>query len=226
MVSGRKKILIFSDENVNKEQLDNNVVLTLIKLKTNERFDQNTEIFAEIFDPQSRFSLDSLNVSGMIISNEIVALYIAQLLSHPQSHHFYEDLLIKNFESEEILIDFDVRKAKEILEINDDLTFNSKLEFINSLYKASDKEYLPIGFVGMNNKKTLLEAATSLVDGAKNVASQLINTVTSALTLSDNATDSPIDKTNILIMDNNIRKQEKLVINPDTIIILVHYHKK
>lgn len=226
-IKGRKKILILSDETASDEQLDNNVVLTLIKLRTCKEFDKNIEVYAEIFDPQSRFSLNSLNITGMIISNEIVALYIAQLLVNPESHHFYEDLLIKNFEGDDILIDFDVRKAREILNISDnDILFNSKLEFINSIYKASNYEYLPIGFVGLKENKNILSAITSTIDVAKNVADKLINTVTSALTLNENEADSPIDRSNILIMDSNIRKLEKITITRDTIIILVHYHNK
>ncbi|MBR6071529.1 MAG: hypothetical protein IKP77_01695 [Acholeplasmatales bacterium] len=53
----------------------------------------------------------------------------------------------------------------------------------------------------------------------------MINTITNALTLSDSPTDSPINKSNIQILDYNIRKQEKIVVKNDTIIILVHYHK-
>ena len=220
-----KKVLILSDENSNEEQQDNNVFLTLIKLKTNEKFDKSTELYAEIFDPSSRFSLESLNVSGMIISNEMVALYIAQLLTHPTSHKFYEDLLLNKYDSTDIFLDFDVRKAKELLNINDEIVFSSKLEFISSLYESSNHEYLPIGFVGKDLKKNfIMESITNVVEGAVNITDKLVTSVTSALTLSDSATDSPINKSNILILDNNIRKQEKIVITKDTIIVVVHYN--
>ena len=222
---GRKKILILSDENSSLEEQDNNVFLTLIKLKTNERISKDVEMYAEIFDPSSRFSLNSLNIDGMIISNEMVALYIAQVLTHPKGHKFYEDLLIKNFESEDTVIDFDVRKATELIDLKEELTFNSKLEFINALYDASNHEYLPIGFVGKHNKKTLLSPITNVIDSAKNVADKLINTVSSAISLNESPTDSPIDKTNIDIMDYNLRKKDNIVINKDTILIVVHYHK-
>ena len=223
---GRCKVLILSDENSSLEQQDNNVFMTLIKLKTNEKFDKNTELYAEIFDPSSRFSLESLNVSGMIISNEMVALYIAQLLTHPTSHKFYEDLLLNNYDTNDIYLDFDVRKAKELIKFDEELTFNSKLEFISSLYKSSNHEYLPIGFVGKNLKKNMIfESISNVIEGVVDVKDKIVNSVTSALTLSDSATDSPIDKTNILIFDYNIRKQEKLTINKDAIIILVHYNK-
>ena len=223
---GRKKILIFSDDKASLEEQDNNVFLTLIKLKTNERISQDVEMYAEIFDPSSRFSLNSLNIDGMIISNEMVALYIAQVLTHPYGHKFYEDLLIKNFETSDTLIDFDVRKAKELMVVDEPITFNSKLEFINSLYEASRHEYLPIGFVGKNGKKTgILSSVTNVIDQAKNVTDKLINTVSSAISLSESPTDSPIDKTNIDIMDYNIRKKENIVVDKDTILIVVHYHK-
>ena len=222
---GRKKILILSDENSSLEEQDNNVFLTLIKLKTNDRISKDVEMYAEIFDPSSRFSLNSLNIDGMIISNEMVALYIAQVLTHPKGHKFYEDLLIKNFESEDTVIDFDVRKATELIDLKEELTFNSKLEFINALYDASNHEYLPIGFVGKRNKKSLLSPITNVIDSAINVADKLINTVSNAISLNESPTDSPIDKTNIDIMDYNLRKKDNIVINKDTILIVVHYHK-
>ena len=182
-------------------------------------------MYAEIFDPSSRFSLNSLNIDGMIISNEMVALYIAQVLTHPKGHKFYEDLLIKNFESEDTVIDFDVRKATELMDLKEELTFNSKLEFINALYDASNHEYLPIGFVGKRNKKSLLSPITNVIDSAINVADKLINTVSNAISLNESPTDSPIDKTNIDIMDYNLRKKDNIIINKDTILIVVHYHK-
>ncbi len=225
-IKGRKKVLILSDENASIEEQDNNVFLTLIKIKTNEKYTKDIELYAEIFDPSSRFSLDSLNVSGKIISNEMVALYIAQLITHPTSHEFYEDLLIKNFESEDTPIDFDVRRAKELIKFDDSnkLTFDSKLEFINALYESSNHEYMPIGFVGKKDNKSLIENVTSVVNAAVNVTDKMINSITNALTLSDSATDSPIDKSNIMMLDSNIRKQENLVIDPDTILVLAHFN--
>ena len=224
-VNGRKKVLILSDENSTEEEQDNNVFLTLIKIKTNEKYNNDIELYAEIFDPASRFSLDSLNVSGKIISNEMVALYIAQLLTHPTSHEFYEDLLIKNFETEDIKLDFDVRKARELIDFKKDekLSFASKLEFINAMYDSSNGEYLPIGFVGKNFGKSIIENVTSVIGTAVNVTDKMFTSITNALTLSDSATDSPIDKTNIIILDSNLRKADKLEIDEETIIVVAHY---
>nr|MCR5350179.1 NAD-binding protein [Acholeplasmatales bacterium] len=207
--SGRKKILILSDENVNDDELDNNVFLTIIKLKTSTELSKNVEIYAEIFDPQSKFSLESLNVDGMIISNEMVSLYIAQLLTHPEAHKFYEDLLVKNSDND-LLVDFDVRLASELIKFENEITFDSKLEFINSVYKASNNEYLPIGFVGREEKKNLLTNVQNLAQSALDVKDKLVNSVQSALTLTDVKTDSHIAKSNIEIMDINLRRQEKI----------------
>lgn len=224
---GRKKIMIFSDERASIDEQDNNVFLTLIKLKTNERISKDVEMYAEIFDPSSRFSLNSLNIDGMIISNEMVALYIAQVLTHPTGHKFYEDLLIKNFESEDTVLDFDVRRATELMNVENDLVFNSKLEFINALYDASNEEYLPIGFVGKIDKKKfdILSSVTNIVDTAKNAKDKILSTISNAISLSESPTDSPIDKTNIDIMDYNLRKKEEIKITKDTILIVVHFHK-
>jgi len=219
---GRKKILILSNENSSADELDNNVFLTIIKLKTNTKFDKTIEIYAEIFDPQSRFSLLSLNVNGMIISNEMVSLYIAQLMTHPDSHKFYEDLLINNYETNNNLFDFDLRFAKELLNIESEITFNSKLELINSIYKASNNEYLPIGIVGKIEKNGIISNLNKIVETSKNITDKLINTVQSAISLTDNQADSPINKSNIQIFDKSIRRLEKISINKDTILILVH----
>jgi flavorubredoxin len=71
----------------------------------------------------------------------------------------------------------------------------------------------------------IMESITNVVEGAVNITDKVVNSITSALTLSDSATDSPINKSNILILDNNLRKQEKITVNKDTIIVLVHYNK-
>nr|MCR5349828.1 hypothetical protein [Acholeplasmatales bacterium] len=60
---------------------------------------------------------------------------------------------------------------------------------------------------------------------ALDVKDKLVNSVQSALTLTDVKTDSHIAKSNIEIMDINLRRQEKIVIKEDTVIILVHYNK-
>lgn len=102
------------------------------------------------------------------------------------------------------------------MDVNEDLVFNSKLDFINALYEASNHEYLPIGFVGRIDKKQgIISAVTSsvanVIDSAKNITDKLVNTISSAISLSDSPTDSPIDKSNIDIMDYNIRKRKILL---------------
>ena len=90
---GKKKILILSDNNADEENVDSNVFLSLIKIKANQELSKDVEVFAEIFEPSNRFSLESLNISGVIIANQMVAVYMTQLLCHEESHNLYEDLL-------------------------------------------------------------------------------------------------------------------------------------
>ncbi|MCR5461650.1 MAG: hypothetical protein K6E87_01140 [bacterium] len=101
---------------------------------------------------------------------------------------------------------------------------------MNALYESSNYEYLPIGFVVKVDKKqgiisTVTSNVTNVIDSAKNITDKLVNTISSAISLNDSPTDSPIDKSNIDIMDYNIRKKENIAIAKDTILILVHYHK-
>ena len=68
-----------------------------------------------------------------------------------------------------------------------------------------------------------MENVTSAIGTAVNVTDKMITSLTNALTLSDSATDSPIDKTNIIMLDSNLRKPEKIEIDGDTIIVVAHY---
>ena len=218
---GQKKILILSDNNATEENMDSNVFLTLIKIKANKELCKGIEVFAEIFDPSNKFSLESLNITGVIIANQMVAIYLTQLLCHPESHNFYEDLVLPNETSSAA---FEIRSAKELINEKEPVEFTSRAEFVNALYEGSNHEYLPIGFVGKSKKKTIIEGVTSIIETAVNVTDKMISSISNALTLSDSPTDSPINKSNILILDSNLRKQEKITVNKDTIIILVHYH--
>ena len=63
---------------------------------------------------------------------------------------------------------------------------------------------------------------TGAVGGAVNLATKMVSNIGNALTLSDTPEEAEYDFTNILLFNNHIRKKEKLVIKPDTIIVVVH----
>ena len=217
---GKKKILILSDNNASEENIDSNVFLTLIKIKANKELSKDIEVFAEIFEPSNRFALEALNISGVIIANQMVAVYMTQLLCHAESHKLYEDLLMPDGNAN---LTFEIRQAKELFDIKEDhLEFNSRGDFISALYSSSKQEYLPIGFIGEKKRLSLTGAVTSVVTGAINVTGKVLNTITNALTLADTPEGASIDFTDVMFFNTNINKKDKIVIRPDTTMIVVH----
>jgi len=218
-IQGKKKILILSDNNAQEENIDANVFLSLIKIKANKELSKDIEVFAEIFEPSNRFSLEALNISGVIIANQMVAVYMTQLLCHAESHKLYEDLLLPHSDAE---IDFEIRQAKELLNIKENLEFSSRGDFIYALYNSSKQEYLPIGFIGEKKRLGLTDAVTNVVSGAINVTGKVISGITNALTLSDTPEDAAVDFKDIMFLNKNLNKKEKIIIRPDTTMIVVH----
>ena len=220
-VKGKKKILVLSDESAADEGVDSNVIDTVIKLKTNKELPQGIEIFAEVFDPSNRYSLQTLNIAGVVVANEMVALYISNLLTHSLETSLFEDLLMTS-EKGTGKINFDIRQAKEILNFKGEISFNSKSELIESIYKASELKVLPIGMVGLKEKKSLLEGVVGTVTSVVDVVGDVVSTVGNALTLSDSPVDSPIDQSDVVIFNKNLHKKQKIVLKEDTILILVN----
>jgi hypothetical protein len=220
-VVNKKKILVLSDESAADEGVDSNVIDTVIKLKTNKDLPSEIEIFAEVFDPSNRYSLQTLNIAGIVVANEMVALYISNLLAHPLETKLYEDLLMTN-ENGTGKIDFDIRQAKEILDFKGEFVFNSKAELTESIYKASGKKILPIGMVGLKERKSLIEGITGAVTSVVNVVGDVASKVGNALTLSDSPVDSPIDQSDVVIFNHNLHKKQKITLKEDTILILVN----
>ena len=216
---GKKKILILSDNDAEEENVDSNVFLTLIKIKANEELSRDVEVFAEIFDPSNRFSLETLNISGVIIANQIVAVYLTQLLCHVESHTLYEDLLMPDEDSS---ITFEIRQAKELLDIKDSLTFATSGDFINSLYLSSKNEYLPIGFIGEKQKANLVDGMINAVEGVANLTTKMITNIGNALTLADTPEEITMDFKNVRFLNTKLSKKEKIVIKPDTTMIVIH----
>ena len=216
---GVKKILILSDNEAEEENIDSNVFLTLIKLKASKDIVKDVEIFAEIFDPANRFSLESLNISGVIIANQMVAIYMTQLLCHVESHKLYEDLLMPDSSNK---VSFEIRQAKELLDIKDQLEFSSRGEFVSALYEASKHEYLLMGFIGEKAKKNIVDLATGAVGGVVSATAKVFEGIGNALTLADTPEEVSIDFQDVLFFNNHLRKKEKIIVKPDTTMVVVH----
>ena len=215
---GKKKVLILSDNNAEEESIDSNVFLTLIKIKANKEISKDVEVFAEIFDPSNRFSLESLNISGVIIANQIVSVYMAELLVHVESHKLYEDLLMPDTPND---LRFEIKLGKELFG-KDPVEFSSKGELVYALYESSNHEYLPVGLIGEKAKANLLDAMGNAVGGVVNMTEKMITGITNALTLADTPEEVEGDFQNVIYFNKGMRKKEKIVIRPETMMILVH----
>ena len=217
---GKKKILILSDNNASEENIDSNVFLALIKIKANKELSKDVEVFAEIFESSNRFALEALNISGVIIANQMVAVYMGQLMCHGESHKLFEDILIQEDDSS---MKFEIRQAKELIDFKEkQYEFSSRGDFISALYNSSEKQYLPIGFIGEKKRIGLTDVVTGAVTGVLNIAEKTLTTVTNALTLSDAPDEAAVDFTDVMFLNNHINKKDKIVIRPDTTIIVVN----
>ena len=178
--------------------------------------------YASVIEGQT-YSLVTTNevVEGIVVANEMVALYISNLLAHPLETTLYEDLLMTS-EKGTGKINFDIRQAKEILDFKGEYVFNSKAELAESIYKASEQKILPIGMVGLKEKKGLIEGIAGAVTSVVNVVGDVASAVGNALTLSDSPVDSPIDQSDVTIFNHNLHKKQKIVLKEDTILILVN----
>ena len=221
-VKAKKKILILSDNNASEENIDGNVFLSLIKIKANPELSKDIEVFAEIFEPSNRFSLEALNISGVIIANQMVAVYMTQLLCHEESHQLYEDLLSPDSDAK---ISFEIRQAKELMKFEDNLEFGSRGDFVSALYSSSEHEYLPIGFIGEKKKVGVTDVVAGAVTGAISVTGKVLSTIGNVLTLSDAPDDASVDFQDVMFLNKNLKKKEKIIIRPDTTMIVVHHNK-
>ena len=117
---------------------------------------------------------------------------------------------------------FEIRQAKELLDINDSLAFSSSGDFINSLYLSSNKEYLPIGFIGEKQKANLVDGMINAVEGVANLTSKMITNIGSALTLADTPEETTMDFKNVRFLNTKLSKKENIVLKPDTTMIVIH----
>ena len=102
--------------------------------------------------------------------------------------------------------------------------------FINNIKSILDKTnnhdinvlYNDMSRYQKNIFDSVTGVVTGAVGGAVNLATKMVSNIGNALTLSDTPEEAEYDFTNILLFNNHIRKKEKLVIKPDTIIVVVH----
>lgn len=152
--SGKKKILLLSTNTEDNDSQDADIFLSSLALKLGGCINDDIEILAEIVNPSNYNSLKHIGAMSVILSNKIISLFMLQLLTHPTSKEFYRDLISTNDENENG-VDLDITKAIQLINFEtEEIVFSSKSEFIQSLYYASNKTKMCIGFISKKDNKT------------------------------------------------------------------------
>lgn len=216
-----KKVLVLSDEYAVGNNIDNNVFISVLKLKASKDIPSDLEISTEIRNPFNRSSLQCLNVSNIIISNQLVALYLVQLMSNEEGQIFYHNFLSSKSDVE---MSFEVRRADELFSFKDRMEFNSKGEFVYSAYVSSKQAILPIGVIGEKDKKDVMDFAKNTVGNVVGATSKLLSSVTNALTLNETTIGELVEESDISLFSDKFSKKQKLTIYKDSKLIIVRYY--
>lgn len=143
---GKKKILLLSAEAESEVNQDADIFVTLLDFRTSGRIGEDIEIYTEIANPRNLVPMQNLGVVSVIVTNKIISLFMIQLLTHPESEKFYRDIIVANGDNPDDVIDLDVLKAKELLDLGGkSITFSCASELVQSFYLASDKRRMCIG---------------------------------------------------------------------------------
>ncbi len=228
----RKKILILSDETAHADNVDVNVFLTLLNLKASHRLPVDVEISAELLDQTNRSSLAALNVTSVIISNQMVALYLVQLMTHPNHTAFFQGMLSSKTDYTQKDLDIDIRYAEELFDLSSPVEFSSRGEFVSAVYRSSKHEYIPIGFVGEKASQSIAGAVTKVVgkaiDSVVDITKKTLTTITdmeAALNMEEiDEGEATLDaNSKIMLLSDHLSKKEKIRIEKGLIIVLIHY---
>jgi hypothetical protein len=153
---GKKKVLLLSSINEHGNVSDADVFLAALDFKLGGGVGEDTEIYAEIFNPTNMQALQNLGVMSVILSNRIISLFMLQLLTHPNSKRFYRDLISINDQDGNDAIDLEIMHARELFAFDGEkLQFSCQSEFVQSFYLASKKAKMCIG-IKQNGKLRFL----------------------------------------------------------------------
>ena len=135
---GSKKVLILSDDTVGEESYDANVFVTLIELSKAFPKRENLTYITELLDSRNLSSVRDFNIKNTIISNKMMSLLITQLVINEESKKFFDKILTVDSLDSNNDFDIVVDKVNNLIEINDDIKFNSRSELIHTFYNTFD----------------------------------------------------------------------------------------
>lgn len=145
------KILLLSDETQNYQELDNDIIETLIYLETHLKRD-DISIIVEILNPKHSQIIQGFRIKHTIISNKIISLLLSKLALEADTSHFYNELLtIDQNEQGADLQSIAIVEAKSFIKEPLPIKFDSVKHLIKSIYISSHKTFIPIGVFKKNN---------------------------------------------------------------------------
>jgi len=151
MINNNKQestILLLSDTNQEMDELDANVLDSLIFIESNLT-NKSTNLIVELLDPKNYTIISNFNIRNTIISNKIISLLLSKVALYPKTASFYEDLLTITLDEDNQRDNAQIfiKKASDIFVLEDKLSFSSIKEFTISFYYSNNKISMPIGFV-------------------------------------------------------------------------------
>ncbi|MDD3171341.1 MAG: hypothetical protein PHO86_03370 [Bacilli bacterium] len=144
---GKKKVLVLSDDAVSGDSYDANVFVTLIDLQATFPKRENMSFVTELLDSRNLNSVKDFDIENAIISNKMMSLLLTQLALNANSLKFFEGLLTVDTAEGGDVFDIDVDLIEHLLSLEQDLTFSTKAELINSFYKSFNKKLMLIGLI-------------------------------------------------------------------------------
>ena len=144
---GIKKVLVISDDTVSSDSYDANVFVTLIALQNAFPNRESLSYITELLDSRNLHSVKDFNIKNAIISNRMMSLLLTQLALNADSKSFYEGLLTIDTEDGGTYFDIKIEKVKNMLDINQNLSFPTSGDLIHSFYESFHHEYMLIGII-------------------------------------------------------------------------------
>ncbi len=142
---GIKKVLILSDDNIGAESYDANVFVTLIELSKAFPKKENLTYITELLDSRNLSSVRDFNIKNTIISNKMMSLLITQLVMNEDSKKFYDKILTTDSLDSNKDFDIVITKVSNMIEIEDELSFNDKATLLSTFYNTFGGNNILIG---------------------------------------------------------------------------------
>ena len=142
---GIKKVLILSDDNIGAESYDANVFVTLIELSKAFPKKENLTYITELLDSRNLSSVRDFNIKNTIISNKMMSLLMTQLVMNEDSKKFYDKILTTDSLDSNKDFDIVITKVSNMIEIEDELSFNDKATLLSTFYNTFDGNNILIG---------------------------------------------------------------------------------